>query len=67
MDWKDEARLVSTTQLNLVHARLDLLYGTTYSEYTKFWSAPPLFLEDEDIFQKSGSMQTAAGFVEARA
>ena len=22
----------------------------------KFWSAPPLFLEDEDIFQKSASM-----------
>ena len=22
----------------------------------KFWSAPPLFLEDEDIFQKSASV-----------
>ena len=22
----------------------------------KFWSAPPLFLEDEDIFQKSATM-----------
>jgi hypothetical protein len=29
------------------------LYGTTYSDYTKFRSVPPLFLEDENIFQKS--------------
>ena len=34
----------------------DLLYGTTYSEYAKFWSAPPLYLEDEDIFQKSAPL-----------
>jgi hypothetical protein len=27
-------------------------YRKTYSEYAKFRSAPPLFLEDEDIFQK---------------
>ena len=33
-----------------------ILYGTTYSEYAKFRSAPPLFLEDEDIFQKSASV-----------
>jgi hypothetical protein len=32
---------------------LHVLYGTTYSEYAKFLSAPPLFLEDENIFQKS--------------
>jgi hypothetical protein len=33
-----------------------ILYGTTYSEYAKFWSVPPLFLEDEDIFQKSATL-----------
>ena len=33
-----------------------ILYGTTYSEYAKFRSVPPLFLEDEDIFQKSASV-----------
>ena len=35
---------------------LQLLYGTTYSDYAKFWSAPPLFLEDENIFQKSATL-----------
>jgi hypothetical protein len=34
--------------------RPQLLYGTTYSDYAKFWSAPPLFLEDENIFPKIG-------------
>jgi hypothetical protein len=38
------------------HGEARRLYGTTSSDYTKFWSAPPLFLEDENIFQKSGSM-----------
>jgi hypothetical protein len=38
--------VVYTVQVHVV------LYGTTYSEYAKFRSAPPLFLEDEDIFQK---------------
>jgi hypothetical protein len=33
-----------------------LLYGTTYSEYALIWVSTPLFLEDENIFQKSGSM-----------
>jgi hypothetical protein len=40
--------------LHRLHTVLE--YGTTYSEYAKFWSASPLFLEDEDIFQKSASM-----------
>jgi hypothetical protein len=35
---------------------LQLLYGTTYSDYAKFWSAPPLFLEDENNFHKSASV-----------
>jgi hypothetical protein len=33
-----------------------VLYGTGYSDYAKFWSASPLFLEDEDIFQKLATM-----------
>jgi hypothetical protein len=38
-----------------------VLYGTTYSDYSKFWSAPPLFLEDEDIFQKSATLVQILG------
>jgi hypothetical protein len=30
-----------------------VLYGTTYSKYALIWVSTPLFLEDEDIFQKS--------------
>ena len=30
--------------------------GQAITHELKFWSAPPLFLEDEDIFQKSASM-----------
>jgi hypothetical protein len=43
------------TVLNLEEV-LNVLYGTGYSDYAKIWSAPPLFLEDENIFQKSATM-----------
>ena len=29
--------------------------GQAITHELKFWSAPPLFLEDEDIFQKSAT------------
>ena len=48
--------LLVGTRVSWNHCIDCILYGTTYSEYAKFWSASPLFLEDEDIFQKSASM-----------
>jgi hypothetical protein len=30
--------------------------GQAITHELKFWSAPPLFLEDEDIFQKSATL-----------
>jgi hypothetical protein len=33
-----------------------VLHGTTFSDYSLIWVSTPLFLEDENIFQKSASM-----------
>ena len=35
---------------------MNLLYGTAQTQRVFWASAPPLFLEDENIFQKSASM-----------
>ena len=40
--------------------------GQAITHELKFWSAPPLFLEDEDIFQKSATMVASEIAVEVQ-
>ena len=51
-------KYINSTIVNLSRIIIVLEYctGQPIPNEPKFWSAPPLFLEDENFFQKSGSM-----------
>jgi hypothetical protein len=44
---------IAVSREEIAQPARELVYETSYSPWANFWSAPPLFLEDENIFQKS--------------